>query len=120
MSRLRFAIVLGAWLLLAQVSPAAEPPLATLTGVVSKATPNVLMVKPRGPEGRFNPTMVLKLRGTSKVFTVGTQTRRGQTVVVQRETSPGDLGENQVIVAIYTVVKDENILLTAVVQPGGR
>jgi hypothetical protein len=85
--------------------------------VVKKATANVLLVTPRGPDGRFGKTLALRLSGTSKVTVVTSQTRSGQVVVVQKDAELRDLQPNQPIAVIYTIVQDEAVLLTAVAQP---
>jgi hypothetical protein len=117
MSRLRWAIVLGLGLALAAAAPAAHPALGTASGVVKKATANVLLVSPRSPDGRFKETLVLKVTGTTRVFMLTTEMRGGQLVAVQRATDPRPLQPNQGIAVIYTVVDNETVLLTAVVQP---
>lgn len=99
--------------------PAAPPPVGTASGVVKKATANVLLIVPRGPDGRFGKTLTLKLSGTSKVTTLGTQTREGRTTFVQRDTEPARLQPNQGIAVIYTVVENDTVLLSAVAQPAG-
>lgn len=117
MQRASWMIVVVVWLAPAGAGSTAGLPLATTTGMVKKATANVLFVVPRGPDGRLAKTLVLKLSGTSKVTALTRQTRGGQTVVVQKETAPRDLRPNQAIAVIYTVVQNEAVLLTAVVQP---
>ena len=116
MSRRRAYIAVAVWLLAAAVATAGPPPLGTASGTVKKATANVLLVYPRGPDGRFRETLVLKLSGTSSVYTVTTQTRGGQTVLVQKETEPRALQPNQPIAVVYAVLKDELVLLSAVAQ----
>jgi hypothetical protein len=116
MTRLRFAVVLGFWLGLATAA-AANPALGTASGMVKKATANVLLFYPRGPDGRFQDTLVLKVTGTTRVFTLTTEKRGGQVVAVQRETDHRTLQPNQAIAVIYTVVENERVLLTAVAQP---
>lgn len=91
----------------------AEPPLATTTGVVVKANASVVILRPPGGKA-----VALKVRGTSKAWSLSTQKRDGQLVAVQRETEPKDLQPEQVIAAIYTIVDDDAVLLVAVVQPG--
>ena len=116
MNRLRLAIVLGLWLGLAAAAPAANPALGTASGMVKKATASVLLVYPRGPDGRFKDTLVLKVTGTTRVFTLTTEKRGSQVVAVQRDTDPRTLQPNQAIAVIYTVVENETVLLTAVAQ----
>jgi hypothetical protein len=99
-------------------SPAEPPALGTVTGLVSKATANVLFIHPRGPDGRLEKKMALKLRGTSKATMVSAQQRAGQVVLVQRDVDFKDLQPNQPIAVIYTSTQDGLVLLTAVVQAG--
>ena len=117
MARLRLVLILSTWWLLAATVSAANPPLATASGTVKKATANVLFVLPRGPDGRFQEALVLKLSGTTKVYTLTTQMRGGKPVLVQKETDPKTLQPNQTIAIIYTVTKDDLILLSAVAYP---
>ncbi len=117
MKRASWMIVWVLWLVPAQAGCTANLSLATASGVVKKATANVLLVVPRGPDGRFAKTLALKLSGTSKITTLTRQTRGGRAVLVQQDTAPRMLQPNQPIAVIYTVVQDEAILLTAVVQP---
>lgn len=96
---------------------AAEPPVGTTSGVIVKANENVVLVRPRGADGQLGKAVALKIRGTSKVFTLSTQKREGEIVAVQREIAPKDLQPEQTITAIYTVVNDDMVLLVAVAQP---
>jgi hypothetical protein len=116
------ALVMGMLMILAGLGRAAEPPpLGTATGLVSKATANVLFILPRGADGRFEKKLPLKLRGTSKATAVGTQKRAGQEVLVQRDVDIKDLQPNQGIAVIYASTPDGFILLSAVVQsPGSK
>jgi hypothetical protein len=109
------------WLVLVARLPAAGLPLGTATGVVGKATANVLFICPQDSNGQLGPKMVLKLRGTSNVYLVTTHVRARQPVVVQRAIEPRSLAPNQPIAVIYTATRDEYILLSAVAQQvGGR
>ena len=47
-------------------------------------------------------------------------TRSGKTVVTQRETDAKDVQAKQHIAVIYATVKDEHILLTAVIEPASK
>lgn len=117
MKHASWLVVVVVWLAPVQAGSTAGLPLATASGVVKKATANVLLVTPRGPDGRFGKTLALKLSGTSKVTLMTSQTRGGQVVVVQNPTAPRDLQPNQPIAVIYTIVQDEAVLLSAVAQP---
>jgi hypothetical protein len=99
------------------VAPAADPTVVVASGIVSKATDNVLFILPRGPDGRFDKKLPLKLSGTSRVTMLGTQKRAGKVVVTQRDVDVKSLQPNQVIAVIYAAADDGSVLLTAVVQP---
>ena len=74
------------------------------------------MIKPREPGGKFGKNLTLKLTGTSRVTTL--TTRSGDKVVVaQNVTEIRDLQPKQEIAVVYTSVKKDLILLTAVAQP---
>jgi hypothetical protein len=94
-----------------------EPALLTAQGKVEKADKDSLTIQPRGSDGRFGKSVVLKLTGTSKISTLTTQVRNRKTVLVQKDTDAKDLEANQVIAVIYTQMKEGAVLLTAVVQP---
>jgi hypothetical protein len=93
------------------------PPLLTAQGAVEKASADTLAVKPRGPDGRFGKTMVLKITGTTKVTTLLPQMRKGALVITQKDTDAKDLQPQQAIAFVYTQIKDSPVLLAAVVQP---
>jgi hypothetical protein len=116
----RFVLVLSTWLLLVVAGSAADLPLRTASGTVRKATANVLFVNPRGPDGRFQETLVLKLSGTTNVSTLTTRMRGGKPVLIQKETDPRTLQPNQTIAVIYLVTKDELLLLSAVAHPPAK
>ena len=108
----------GAWLLvLAGAAAAADaPPLLAARGTVDKVARNALTVRPRGPDGRFDRAITLKLTGTSKVATLQLRSDK-KVVVAQKETDPRSLVAGQDIALVYTAVKNDLILLTAVVHP---
>ena len=108
------------WLGLVPAGSAADLAFGTASGIVKKATANVLFVTPRGPDGRFQETLVLKLSSTAKVYTLTTQLRGGKPILVQKETDPRTLQPNQAIAVIYTVTKEDLLLLSAVVHPPAR
>jgi hypothetical protein len=114
--RVGVVLVVWVWLVLAARLPAAGLPLGAASGVVSKATANVLFIYPQDANGELGPKMVLKLRGTSNVYLVTTHVRARQPVVVQRAIDPRSLAPNQPIAVIYTATRDEYILLSAVAQ----
>jgi hypothetical protein len=98
------------------VPAADETPLSLAQGTVDKATKDMLTIRPRGPDGKFQPSVALKVTGTSKVTTITTQMRSGKVVVVQKDTDAKDVERNQAIAVIYTTLKDGSVLLAAVVQ----
>lgn len=95
---------------------AAEPVLAAASGVVGKATANVLIVHPRGSDGRFGQSITLKTRGTSGVTVVSTEKRGGKATLVQRTMAVHDLQAKQPVAVIYAALGDENVLLSAVAE----
>ena len=105
--------------LLPGITAAADAPatLATASGTVAKVDKDSLTIRPRGPDGKFDKEITLKLTGTSKISTLASQTRAGKTVVVQRDTDAKDLQPKQTIAVIYTTGAGGAVLLSAVVQP---
>ena len=89
----------------------------TAQGTVEKVDKDSLSVQPRRPDGKFDKVVVVRLTGTSKISVVSTRDNSGKTVVVQREVEARDLRPGQSATIVYTVVKDGNVLLSAVVLP---
>jgi hypothetical protein len=118
MKSLRIALA-GAFLLtVAGLAAAADGSrLAIAHGTVERVNRTTLTIKPRGPGGQFARSLALKLTGTSKLTTATVQTRGGKLVVVQRDIDAADLQPNQEIAVVYTSVKNDLVLLTAVAQP---
>ena len=119
MMRIRFVFVtLVSFVLVGLVLAGDAPvPLATAQGLVEKVDKNSLTLQPRGPGGKFQKTLVLKLTGTTRVTTVTFQKRAGKMVPVQKDLDAKDLLPNQQIAVIYTPEKTGGILLSAVAQP---
>jgi hypothetical protein len=92
-------------------------PLATAHGEVEKVVKNTLSIRPRGPGGKFEKTLVLKLTGTSRVTTVTFEKRKGKLVPVQKDAEVKDLQPKQHIAVIYTPEKTGGIMLSAVARP---
>jgi hypothetical protein len=121
MSRTRVCLALLAALLLAAAGRAADPPalpLATASGMIDKVDKDSLTVRPRGPDGKFDKSLVLRLTGTTKITTLTSAKRGAKTVVVQRDTEAKDLQAKQAVAIIYTNDADGPVLLSAVVQSG--
>ena len=96
----------------------ADPALETASGVVEKADKDALVIKPRGPDGKFQKALTLTLTGTSKVTVLTPQKRGDKVVMTQRETEAKDLVPGQSIAVIYAEVgKDGSLLLSAVAHP---
>jgi hypothetical protein len=94
------------------------PPLLIAHGVVDKADKENLSIKPRGPDGKFQKTITLKVTGTSKVSILTPQKRADKIVLTQRDVESKDLATGQSIAVIYAETgKDSPVLLSAVVQP---
>jgi hypothetical protein len=115
----RLCTALVAVLFLAAASLAADPTpnLATASGVVDKVGKDSLTVRPRGPDGKFEKSLVLKLTGTTKVATLTLQTRGGKTVPVQKDAEAKELKPKQLVAVIYTSGADGMVLLAAVALP---
>jgi len=120
MFQARIIAALFLWLWLVAANFAADPPLLTANGVVSKPTANTLMIQPRGPDGKFEKKMVLKVRGTSKVTALSIQKREAQLVAVQRDVDIKDLQPGQPIAVIYAIIDGDQVLLSAVVQTSAK
>jgi len=116
-----FALLLA----LAGVAPAQDkkgpgdpPPLSVAKGVVEQADKDTLTVKPRGPDGKFQKALALKVTGTSKVAVLVPQARGEKVVLTQREVAAKDLVAGQQIAAVYAEAgPDGAVLLTAVAHP---
>ena len=113
----RFALALLAVVLVAARVAAEPPPLLTAQGTVEKAERDTLTVKPRGPDGKFGKSIVLKITGTTKLTTLLPRMQKGTLVITQKDTEAKDLQAKQTIALVYTMVKDNPVLLAAVVQP---
>ena len=117
MSRLLFATV-ASLLILFPVAAVAEPlPILSVSGAVTKANDELVIIRPRGPDGKFGPAVTLKVRGTTYVTTLTSREARGKLVPVRKETKVKDLLPEQIIVALSTVADKDQVLLSAVVQP---
>lgn len=123
MKSARFGLALAVMALLAARGIAADPPpLLTAQGAIEKvdATANTLTVKPRTPDGKFGKNIVLKITGTTKVTTLTPRIQKGGVVIAQKDTAVKDLQPKQIIALVYTMVKDNPLLLAAVVQPSAE
>lgn len=97
-----------------------SPALIVASGQVEKADKNSVTIRPRGSDGKFGKSVVLKLTGTSKITTLGEQKRGGKVTLVQRDTEAKDLRKNQSIAVIYGTGPAGPVLLTAVVHPSSK
>lgn len=113
----RILAIAAALLLWTATTFALEPNVATASGAVVKANAEVLILRPRGADGKFEKALTLKIRGTTKVTVLTFQERAGQTVAVQREAEVKDLHPDQLLSVIYTNVGDAYVLLSAVALP---
>jgi hypothetical protein len=114
MSRWRVAVAVLTVGLFALACRAAELPVHSATGTVVSANDSVIIVQPRNTEGQFRRKLALKVRGTTKVYTLGTRQQGGKTVPVQRDAGPTDLQKNDRVAVIFTQVGSEYVLLQAV------
>jgi hypothetical protein len=121
MKCLRLWAALPACLLLTAVGLADDSPsLTTATGIIDKVGKDSLSIRPRGPDGKFEKGLVLKLTGTSKITTVTIEKRGTKSVPVQKDTEARDLKAKQGVTVIYTSSPDGLVLLSAVVLPAGE
>src|SRR6516225_3742250 len=90
MTRKPILVALAVLLWAAGPVPAADLPLATATGAIEKADKDSLTILTRGPDGKFNKSMTLRVTGTSKISFVTTRTQARKEVVVQREAEAKD------------------------------
>jgi hypothetical protein len=109
-------LVLGA---MGQLAAADAPPLLLAQGTIDKADKETLTVRTREADGKFGKTVALKLTGTSKITTLSVAMRAGKPVLTQKEIEAKELQPKQTIAFVYTTLKDNAVLLTAVVQPPG-
>ena len=95
----------------------ADPPLLAATGTVDKAEKDMLTIKPRGADGKFQKAVTFRITGTSKVSILTPQKRADKVVLTQRDVEVKDLVAGQSIAVIYSEpsAKEEPVLLTAVV-----
>lgn len=119
MPRMRLCLVCLTGLLLAGLARAADatPTVVAAQGVIDKVSKDSLTVRPRGPEGRFEKAITLRLTGTSRITTLTQQKRGGKAVLAQRDTDPGDLAPRQAVALIYAEGPGGPTLLSAVAQP---
>jgi hypothetical protein len=118
MTRSCLGLALVACFLLAAGTAAQEAPaLITVSGLVDKTDKDSLTIRPRGPDGKFGKSLVLKVTGTSKLTTLSQRKAGGKVTLVQRDTDLKDLQKNQAIGAIYATGADGAVLLAAVLQP---
>jgi hypothetical protein len=115
----RIAIVVWALaaLLIAGAALAGGLTLSTATGMVAKAGPDSVTIRPRDADGRFGKNLVLTVTGTSKVSLVSQEKRAGKMVFVQRDISAKDLEEKQNVTIIYATGGKGPVLLSAVAVP---
>jgi hypothetical protein len=115
MSRWRVVFAVLALGVLALAGRAADLPVQAVSGTVVSANESVVIVQPRSSAGQFTKKLALKVRGTTKIYTLGSRKQGGKTVPVQREAAPGDLRKNDRIAVIFTQTAEEYVLLQAVV-----
>jgi hypothetical protein len=114
MLRWRVAVVVLTVGLSALACRAQDLPVHAATGTVVSANDAVVIVQPRSTEGQFTKKLALKVRGTSKVYTVSTRKQGGKTVPVQRDAGPTDLRKNDRVAVVFTQIGNEYVLLQAV------
>jgi hypothetical protein len=128
MSRIRPALALLTLLAVTSLGvpqekkkPPSEPALMVAMGVVDKADKESLVVKPRGPEGKFQKAVPLKLTGTSRVSILAPQKRGAEVVLAQRDAEAAELSAGQAVAVIYADAGDDGpVVLSAVAQPHAK
>ena len=101
--------------------PPSEPALMVAMGVVDKADKESLVVKPRGPDGKFQKALPLKLTGTTRVSVLSPQKRGAKVVLAQRDAEAADLAAGQAVAVIYADAGDGGpVVLSAVAQPPAK
>lgn len=118
----RVILAVALLFVLAGLASAADAPLPLLSahGTVEKVGKDTLTIRPRGPDGRFGTSLTLKVTGTSEIATLSTRMSMKKLVIAQRKTELKSLKPKQAIAVLYTTVKDNPVLLTAVAQPAGK
>src|SRR5262249_50102005 len=117
-TRVMFAALVGlaaAGITLAGDTP--PVPLALAQGMVDKVEKDSLTMRPRGPDGRFQKSLVLKVTGTSNFTIITDRKGKGKMVLVQKSAGAKDMQTGQHIAVIYAPEKDGGVLLSAVAQP---
>jgi hypothetical protein len=104
---------------------AQQPALKVLTarGVVKKVDKDLVTIQPRGPDGKFEPQVVLKVTETSKFADPYVKKTGDRLIVAQRTTlKAADLrpDQEQKVVVIYAQVGTDNVLLSLVVDPAEK
>jgi hypothetical protein len=98
-----------------------SPALAAAHGVVDKADKDSVMIKPRGPDGKYQKAISLKVTGTSRVTMLVPQKRGEAVTLTQRDIGAKDLSAGQAIAVIYTEAGSEGpVLLSAVAESGKK
>src|SRR5205085_8101083 len=103
MARLRNLAAVLVLLSTMVASRAADPVVGVASGVVHKVATNLLIIRPRGPDGKFEKLLALSQSGTSKVSMLSIQKRGDAEVPVQRDADIRDLKPNQPVAVIYTL-----------------
>jgi hypothetical protein len=124
MTRIRTGLALLVAVLLAARAAAQAPPLLTAVGKVDKVEKETVSVQPRGADGRYQKSVMMRLTGTSKLSLLSFRDQGGKKVVVQRDMEFRDLQPGQLIGVLYTATgkdgKDGFVLLSAVAEPAER
>lgn len=93
-----------------------SPEVQSGHGIVEKIEKDVLTIKHRSTDGKFDKNLVLKLTGTSRLSLLSTQKRAEKIVLVQKDIEARQLTEKQQITVIYATNDKDHVLLAAVVQ----
>jgi hypothetical protein len=124
MTRIRTCLALLVVVLFTARAAAQAPPLLSAVGKVDKVEKESVSVQWRGPDGRFQKAVALRLTGTSKLSLLTLRQQGGKSVVVQRDMEFRDLEPGQPIGVLYTATgkdgKDGFVLLAAVAEPAAK
>jgi hypothetical protein len=120
MKRALPCLAVVALVLLARPVTAEPPAVVAAVGKVEKVSKDTLSLQPRGPDGKFQKAIALKITGTSQLSTVSLRDMGGKPVVVQKDAAFKDLEPGQFVGVLYTTVKGGNVLLSAAVQPDAK
>jgi len=121
MSHLRLLLVAVLALGVCELALAEPVPLANGHGLITKVEDKSVSISPRGPDGKLEKAITLKVTGTTSLTLVGTRKTKGKLIITQKSIKAKDLESKQTIAFIYTKEGgDVPTLLSGVVQPSAE